>query len=343
MSATNHSPPVTVLMAVYNGERYLEESVESILEQEFTDFEFLIVDDASTDGTAGILEGFDDGRIRVLRNARNLGLTRSLNRGLKAARGRFVARLDADDRSRPARLQKQRDYLESHPECAVVGSHAAYFRPSEVGTRELPRPVSHEEVVAYVFFSNPFCHSGVMFRARAVRPLGGYDPSFRRAQDYDLWLRVLAHGWRLHILPEVLVERRVHGESVSSRQPGALENCRVRALQGGLRRMLGMRADADVLALVQELDVANDPRLGTLQRLRLVLYFWRLYSRFCRIYNGSPRACRSMAELLGRLLRRMHPGGGLVLNLTERVVFGRSLSDLPGYLARAGAQWVRGG
>jgi len=120
-------PKVTVLMPVYNGERYLNEAVDSILGQTFTDFEFLIIDDASTDKTPEILRSYDDPRIRVVTNEENLGLSKSLNKGLALARGEFIARMDADDVSYPYRLQVQHEFMTQHPGAGVIGSWAEYI------------------------------------------------------------------------------------------------------------------------------------------------------------------------------------------------------------------------
>src|SRR5258705_775698 len=114
------SPQVSVLLPVWNGERHLAAAIESVLGQSFTDFELLIVDDGSTDGSAALIRRYGDERIRLFENEKNLGVTRSLNLGLAQARGRYVARMDADDLSAPERLARQVAFLDSHPEVALV-------------------------------------------------------------------------------------------------------------------------------------------------------------------------------------------------------------------------------
>ena len=118
------NPKVTVLMSVYNGEKYLQEAIDSILEQTFKDFEFLIINDGSTDKTGEILESYHDLRIKIINNEKNIGLTKSLNKGLKLARGEYIARQDADDISMPERLEKEVEFLETHQDYAVVGAFA---------------------------------------------------------------------------------------------------------------------------------------------------------------------------------------------------------------------------
>jgi len=115
-------PKVTVLMPVYNGEKYLNEAIDSILGQTFKDFKFLIINDGSTDGTADILKSYKDSRIKVTNNEKNIGLTKSLNKGLKMAKSEYIARMDADDISLPTRLQKQVEFMDSHPKVGVCGT-----------------------------------------------------------------------------------------------------------------------------------------------------------------------------------------------------------------------------
>ncbi|MDX6511406.1 MAG: hypothetical protein QOE36_910 [Gaiellaceae bacterium] len=208
-------PTVTVLMAVHEGERHLRESIESILGQTFRDFELLVVDDASTDGTAAVLAGYDDPRIRTVRNPENLGLTRSLNRGLEQARGRLVARQDADDVSEPPRLERQVAFLEANPDVPLVAS--AYLRIDDSGAEVGPRPVPCDprSIRRRLLLLNAFAHSSVVFRREAVEALGGYREAFPFAQDYDLWSR-LARTAPLAALPEPLVRYREAAGSMTT-------------------------------------------------------------------------------------------------------------------------------
>lgn len=220
-------PRVTVLMSVHNGGRWLRAAIESVLAQTWRDFEFLILDDASSDDSATQIESFRDPRIRLIRLPENIGLTRSLNAGLREARGEFIARQDADDLSVSERLAKQLAYLEAHSTTPLVGAQArvvdADDRPR--GVRDLPL-----EAVAIrwlCLLDNPIIHTAAMFRAATVRDeLGGYDESFPCCQDYELWARLLARhpAWN-HA--ERLVTVREHGGSISAtRQSEAQEMVR---------------------------------------------------------------------------------------------------------------------
>ena len=197
-------PTVSVLMSVYNGQPYLSESIESILVQDFQDIEFLIVDDCSTDDSLATIEeaAARDCRIRVLRNEQNIGLTKSLNRGLSEARGEFVARIDADDISDAARLSRQVAAMSKAPDLIVTGT---VMRLIDAEGQETGRTEAFDchTLPAQLFFFNSITHSSVMFRRAPIQALGGYDESLVRAQDYDLWLKCLAAGYRLEVMDEV--------------------------------------------------------------------------------------------------------------------------------------------
>jgi hypothetical protein len=209
-------PTVSVLMAVYNGEAWLREAIDSILGQTFTDLEFVIVDDGSTDGSADIIASYRDPRIRSIRNARNSGLTRSLNLGLAECRGALVARQDADDVSEPSRLAEQVAYLEAHPDVAVVGTWYTKIGPDGevLGTR--PLPTLPLEIQWAMLFHCPLIHSGVLFRREVLaRETGFYDERFSYAQDYDLWSRV-ADRLPVANVPAYLLRLRINPASMTA-------------------------------------------------------------------------------------------------------------------------------
>lgn len=218
-------------MCVYNGVTHLAAAIESVLAQTWREFEFLIINDASTDGSRGLCEKYRDPRIRIVDNERNLGLTKSLNRGLALARGIYIARLDADDVALPRRLERQLSYFQAHPSCALLFTG---FRKS-TGYLGIP-PAEPLEQRWQMLFDNPLGHSTVMFRREVIlNALGGYDESFPVAQDYALWLRALARGLSIGALPEVLVHLEHHERSISStqglRRQGYAERLSCRAIQ----------------------------------------------------------------------------------------------------------------
>ena len=181
---------VTVLMAVYNGEKHLREAIDSVLGQTFNNFEFLIVDDASTDGTAEILRSLSDSRIRIIRNNENMGLPKSLNRGLELARGEYIARIDADDIAIPTRIERQAQHLDEHLEVGLVVSGVKVINERGDVVYISECHASSEAIHYNLLFYNCIFHSSAMFRASTVSALGGYDEGFPRASDYDLWSRI---------------------------------------------------------------------------------------------------------------------------------------------------------
>lgn len=204
-------------MAVHDGAAHLAEAVESILGQDLRDLELVVVEDASTDETPALLAGYGDARLVVVRNDENLGLTRSLNRGLELARGEYVARQDADDRSLPGRLARQAAFLDARPEVAVCGAWARYVDDGGRRVGAARPPGEHDEIARLLPLGNQFVHGSLMLRRAALGELGGYREAFRYAQDYDLTLRALDR-FRLANVEEELYELRFHRESLTIRQ-----------------------------------------------------------------------------------------------------------------------------
>lgn len=211
----SRAPRVTVLMPVYNGERFLREAVESILAQTFTDFELLIINDGSSDHSAEIVASCRDPRIRLVHNERNIGLIATLNKGLALAEGEYVARMDCDDISRPERLGKQVDFLAAHPGVGVCGT---WFRKFGERTNKVVRWETDPDTVrAAMLFSCSLAHPTVMLRREffVSRQLF-YDAAYPHAEDYELWVRAMAY-MDVANLPEVLLEYRVHANQVTQR------------------------------------------------------------------------------------------------------------------------------
>jgi glycosyltransferase involved in cell wall biosynthesis len=213
--STNDStvPKVSVLMSVYNGASYLRQSVQSILDQTFLDFEFIIVNDGSTDNTQEILESVSDPRVQVLMQP-NTGLTKALNRGLKLCRGEFIARMDADDLSMPERLERQLIFFDKHPEVGMVGT--AYFEIDDNGRvlSEKACLLEDNQLRKVLIKYNPFCHTSTMIRKSVLSRVGFYDESFPYAQDYELWFRIAKH-YKLANLPQFLTKNRIRDDNIS--------------------------------------------------------------------------------------------------------------------------------
>lgn len=212
----HHVPTVSVLMTVYNGRKYVRQAIESVLSQTYRDFEFIVIDDGSTDESHYIAWEYStqDRRIR-LSSRPNKGLTRSLNEGLISVRGRYVARMDADDICLPRRLEKQVEFLEENPDHVLIGSRCTLIDPDGLPICEKRDIVfRHEEIDAGLMrMSWPVVHPAVMMRTDALRKIGGYNERYRTNQDHDLFLR-LAEVGKLANLDDILLLYRQHFESV---------------------------------------------------------------------------------------------------------------------------------
>lgn len=235
-------------MAVYNGEAFLSESIESVLAQSFQDFEFIIVNDGSTDGSSAILERYRtaDARIQIVDNDNNSGLSASLNKGLQLSRGSFVARMDADDICAASRFEKQVRFLEQHPEIDVCGSYLSAF--TNESKRIWTYPTDPVEAHCHLLFNAPVAHPAVMFRKESLQRHNLlYDPAYRAAQDYDLWVRAIGLV-QIANIDEVLLEYRLHdnqiGRSGSGLQSRAANSVRLRLL-----KQLSLEPTAEELAV----------------------------------------------------------------------------------------------
>lgn len=214
-------PVISVVMPCYNNAGTLDASLNSLARQTLTDFEVIVIDDGSSDGTGGILQDWSrqDERIRV-HHQTHQGIIPALNRGLNACQAGYVARMDADDRCHPERLKKQVEYLDAHPKIDVVGSLVSGFPTDQVREgfrvylRWLNSLVTEAEIRREIFVESPLPHPSVTFRLEAVEEAGGYQDR-GWAEDYDLWLRLYLAGVRFAKVPEVLLEWREHPERLT--------------------------------------------------------------------------------------------------------------------------------
>lgn len=201
------SPKVSVILSVHDGEAYLDQAVSSVFQQTFTDFEFVVVDDGSTDRTPEVLASVRDPRLVVISQP-HAGLTVSLNRAIRQSRGELIARMDADDAARPERFARQVAYLDAHSEVGLLGTGSEEITPSGEVVATVVPPATDSEIRQVLIRRNPFVHSSIMARRELIERAGGYDERLPVAQDYDLWMRVAALT-RLANLPESLVRRRL--------------------------------------------------------------------------------------------------------------------------------------
>ena len=247
MGATlTSSPEITVLTPVYNGERYLAQAIQSILEQTFENFELLIIDDGSTDRTSEIIKQFSDPRIRAVNNETNIGLIGTLNRGIKLANGRYIARMDCDDWSAPDRLSKQWMFMEKHPEVGICGSWVKTIRDTEGELWEYP--TSNADIRCRMLFSSMLAHPSVMIRkAMLTENHLEYAAGYIYAEDYELWSRCMDY-FNLANLPESLYNYRIHESNTAALHADEKKQTAKR-IQQNILKLLGVEASRDELDL----------------------------------------------------------------------------------------------
>lgn len=223
---------VTVLMPAYNAEEYVAEAVESMLNQSFTDFELLIIDDGSTDSTAKVVRSFEDPRINLVERD-HMGLIDTMNFGVREASAPLIARMDADDTSRSDRLALQVAFLDTHPEVSVVSSWYQNVH-ADGSSKESPDgspswvyrlPLLDTDIRRIMFLWNTMAHGAAMYRRDAVVAVGGYDPEMAAVEDWDLWFRI---DGRLANIPEPLINYRANPDSFSRMRPNRDDEFRAR-------------------------------------------------------------------------------------------------------------------
>ncbi len=199
-------------MSVRNQSQYATLAIKSILNQSFSDFEFIIINDASTDTTSQLLKRIKDPRVKVITNPRHLGLTRSLNLGISQSQGEFIARMDADDIALPHRFKVQSRFLKHHPAVAVCGTAANLINASgkKIGSSHYPVKISQSILMRY----NPLIHPSVMFRRSVIQTQGDYDNKLDGAEDYDLWLRLGAR-YQIANINQPLLSYRINPQGIS--------------------------------------------------------------------------------------------------------------------------------
>ena len=210
-------PAISVVMPVYNGAVYLDAAIKSILAQSFRDFELVIIDDGSTDRSLDILQRHarDDTRITIISRP-NTGIVGALNEGIAAARGQWIARMDADDIALPERFAAQSGYLSAHPECVAVGCRVTFIDADGALVKSDSKPCTHEAIVAALQAGDggALIHPSVMFTKSALTKAGGYREQYKYIEDFDLYLRLIQHG-KLANLDQNLLSYRLHIQSTN--------------------------------------------------------------------------------------------------------------------------------
>lgn len=330
----NGYPPVTVLMSVFNSEDYLRKAIDSILNQTLVDFEFIVIEDGSTDRSWDILTSVEDSRMLLRKNTRNIGLTRSLNRGLEWAKGKYVVRMDADDISKPNRLSMQIRFLEQHPDVGVLGGAVQIIDEQD---REGPireYPVRDSLIRWHMCFEDPIAHPATAIRADVLRAIGGYDESLRSAQDYDLWRR-LGTVTREANLKDVLIYLRRHKACITQTRHAEQIANSIEVSKAAIADILNEETPDQAVQCLWKRDFRHQTDIVAAADL-----ISRLYVAYLRNYTLSVTEKRLVQrDAIKRILRlsryaRSFAVTGLLLSRAHRIHPLAAALVVPGWLYR---------
>lgn len=263
-------PLISVILPVYNGERYLPEAVESILSQTFSNFEFIIINDGSTDNTGPILDQYQqqDARIKLCTQA-NQGLIASLNTGCSMSRGRYIARMDADDISLPERFERQVEFMEEHKDIGILGSRVDFIDADGKYQKTWQLPLRPAVVRWSLLFGCVVAHPSVLMRNEVIAELGYYRMQALHIEDYDLWTRALAIT-NIANLPEVLVKRRTWNKNVTSQNAIAQGESVTKVAQAMISGLLGSDIDPDRVAKLLGIGNGDHSTLTSIEEIESV-------------------------------------------------------------------------
>ncbi len=276
-------PLVSVIMPVYNAERYLSSAVESILNQSYKHLEFIIINDGSTDSSMEILKDYQsrDNRITLLNQPNNLGIVHSLNAGLFVSKGKLIARMDADDISLPERLSHQVDFMEGNPEVGLLGCKARYI--DQYGDLLASPPMQHGDLAIrwQMLFGSPFFHSSVMVRASTLQRHGfRYEVAALHAEDYQLWSRIMLYA-KAENLRKILLYYRLNPESTTMRNIAAHHKNAVMISTWIIQKYLpGLSIDPQTIREFWEarVGISQEARRKRARLIPLYLQLWREFS-----------------------------------------------------------------
>lgn len=298
---------VSVLMTVYNARRYIRYAIESVLKQSYSDFEFIIVDDASNDGSLEIIKAYRDRRIRLIRNPVNQGQTRSLNIGLAEARGEYIARIDADDIAFPRWLQSQVDFLRKKGGVDVLSAGLVAFDEKGSG-RVYLSPSCRQDILLKAIIKSPVNHGGAFMKKDAILRIGGYNNDYKIAADYGLWIKLLMENGRLTSNPAIVmaIRRRADSESEKNKLAQAIRES-AGIFRGYIRFLTGMDlTEAESLLILRA--HYDEGALGREDLLRAVEIHKNVYASLRRDLNLNKGKVRFWYKSQARtfFLRRIY-------------------------------------
>jgi len=275
----NSIPLISIIMPVYNEERWLSQSIPSILNQTCEDFEFIILNDASTDNSDRIIKNYTtmDSRIRTVNNPDNYGLIKTLNRGVDLAGGKYIARMDSDDISFPDRLEKQLNFMEVNPEIHLVGTGREVIdEDGEILSKTRRSFMSPTMVKWCLMFKNVFSHGSIFCRNQLLKR-NKYAAWAVNGEDYELWVRI-NNQYQFARLPDILYKRRTHANSISNNNKTSICKIGYRISRRQMRDILGENIDQDIVGYLTNCKLKNNYKLLPLVRSCLLLR--RIENRF---------------------------------------------------------------
>jgi len=290
-------PLVSVVMPTYNSERFLGDAIESIINQTFRDFEFIIVADKSSDRSDLILDDYakKDNRIKVFMEKKK-GLIASLNKGCQLAKGKYIARMDADDISRPHRLEMQIQYLEEHPEIGVLGTGIRYIDEAGRLGKSVRNPRDPKLIKFYLHLENCFVHPSIMMRRETIEHLGFYNPEAIHAEDYDLWARATSVT-QVSNLQDILLEYRVWSGGISSHNALSRDQTVLRIRQLMINKLMNCQVEAE--SIITPYGVANSSILEMVSKVcKVASLMPKLYFAYLNSNDLSPKQVLELACLV---------------------------------------------
>lgn len=245
-----NNPKISVLMPVFNAEKFLKEAIDSILNQTFADFEFIIINDGSTDNSEKIIMSYDDNRIRYYKNKKNLGVARTLNKGLKLAKGKYIARMDADDISLPTRLEHQYNLLKNDKKLIIVFTSCSWIdEKGEIISRLKDKYTSPEAIYYQLQFRNCLAHTSAMFKKDIIcDEFGGYNEKYQ-AEDNELWLRI-SSKYKIVKINKKLVKIRLSAFSKTGIKQEIIDQSSFLIARNNLRKLTGKSVDYNTLKII---------------------------------------------------------------------------------------------
>ena len=288
-------------MSVYNGAKFLAEAIDSILAQTFTDFEFIIINDASSDDSLQVINSYKDARIVLLQNTKNIGLTKSLNIGIAKAKGKYIARMDADDISMPKRLEKQFDFMEEHLEFAFCGTRAKTINDVGDQVNFFKEPLDSNKILGTLLLKNCFFHSSITIRRDALLTVSGYDEEFIYAQDYRLYLQLFESQLYGTNINESLLVFKVSSSGVSQTNTESQDNFACKAIQKTLKSSYGINVGVSLLKNIRK-SIIYSEKLGVKQQIQSAYFFRKLYRNYHNRFFNNKLACETIRSLINQSL-----------------------------------------